>query len=230
MNGILLFLFLKGIYYLLWSLGFLLYGYYFYRKAKDRPLPWERLVENEEKRMAFFYRIASLFTDVPDLKEQVKRRKWLDFLLKSPEFKQSSTYNYLYPRTFFRSGGYFGLFIRLTVIGGLFVWALDGSYFAYGMAVLFMYLTGFQLISLWLHHDGVIWPSLYPVSTKIKKASFLKLLMNILTIQNFAFTICFIFSREWLRGLGLFILLGIFSFLFVYVYSKKRIEKRNHNE
>ena len=48
-------------------------------------LKWDLLIAQEEKRMASFYRLANLFTDVPKLKDTVKRRKWLD-IIHSTEF------------------------------------------------------------------------------------------------------------------------------------------------
>jgi len=68
--------------------------------------------------MMRLYRIANMFVDVPALKERVSRRKWLDFVLSM--IGEKRTYLYLYTRTFLRSGNYFGLYMRLLVIGGVF--------------------------------------------------------------------------------------------------------------
>ncbi|WP_019721770.1 ABC transporter permease, partial [Heyndrickxia coagulans] len=54
---------------------------YFYQLAQKRTLRWDALIEREQRRLMGFYRFANLFADVPELKGQVKRRKWLDPLL-----------------------------------------------------------------------------------------------------------------------------------------------------
>lgn len=227
LNGAIVFLFIKGSYILFVTslLIFISYGVYYHIRAKKSGLPWERLIENEEKRMVFFYQLANLFTDVPHLRNRVKRRKWLDVFLGRITFTKHHTYMYLYVRTFFRSGDYFGLFTRLTVIGGFLVWGMAGSYIGYIIAVLFIYLTGFQLLSLWKHHEAIIWTDLYPVSQVERKKAFLKLLVNISLIQNIIFTVLFLTSMEWVKGIGLFALLAIFSYCFVYLYCQNRIKK-----
>ena len=59
---------------------FIMAAYYqsFFMRTKKMGLKWDLLITQEEKRMASFYRLANLFTDVPKLKDTVKRRKWLD--------------------------------------------------------------------------------------------------------------------------------------------------------
>lgn len=227
LNAAIVFLFVKESFTLfaISLLILIIYGGYYHYRAKDCGLPWEKLIENEERRMAFFYQLANLFTDVPHLRNRVKRRKWLDLFLGSKRFSQNHTYTYLYKRTFFRSGDYFGLLIRLTVIGGLIVWGLAGSYLGYAIAVLFIYLTGFQLLSLWKHHEAVIWTELYPIGQNEKKRAFLKLLVNLLWVQNIIFTLLFMTAMDWVKGFGLFALLTAFIYSFVFVYCQNRIKK-----
>jgi ABC-2 type transport system permease protein len=64
-----------------------IYFAYFDNLTKRKGLKWDDLIENEENRMMQFYRIANLFIDVPQLKNTVKRRKWLDFLLRKITFR-----------------------------------------------------------------------------------------------------------------------------------------------
>ncbi|MEC5272265.1 ABC transporter permease [Caldifermentibacillus hisashii] len=227
LNGLLVFFYINKRFALfaIVCIIFVIYAVYFRNKMKNSGLPWERLIVNEERRMAFFYRIANLFTDVPQLRNRIKRRKWADMFMKSRRWTPSSTYSFLFVRTFFRSGDYFGLFMRLTVIAALLIWGLNGSYIAFAIAILFIYLTGFQLISLWKHYDAVIWPDLYPVGEDTKKKAFLKIMLNILWTQNIIFTVSFITSFEFQRGLLLFLVLSGFCYAFVFLYCKKRIEK-----
>jgi ABC-2 type transport system permease protein len=202
-------------------------GIYFYMlhiKTKNQGLKWDWLIDQEEKRMTSFYRFANLFTDVPKLKDPVKRRIWLDFLISRISFSQEKTYYYLFSRTFLRSGDYLGLFVRLTVIGILALYFISFGYGQVILAVLFLYLTGFQLLPLWHHHQNKLWLDLYPVELKYKLAAFRSLLMIILTIQTILFAIFIFIKGEVMIGLfELFVGIG-FSYFFVYFYSKTRLK------
>jgi ABC-2 type transport system permease protein len=193
-------------------------------RTKKMGLKWDLLIAQEEKRMASFYRLANLFTDVPKLKDTVKRRKWLDWLIKRISFSQDKTYDYLFARTFLRSSDYLGLFIRLTVIGGIALYFISFGAGQILLSLLFIYLTGFQLLPLWNHHQNKLWIDLYPVTQDHKTTAFHSLLMRILIIQSSIFTVIILFKGEWM--FSVFILLSglLFSFLFVNVYSKKRLK------
>lgn len=199
----------------------------FYARTKNSGLKWDILIHQEEKRMNSFYRIANLFTDVPKLKDTVKRRKWLDFFLRPIAFSQEKTYLYLFTRTFLRSGDYLGLFIRLTIIGGLAIYFLSFGIGQVLLAVLFLYLTGFQLLPLWHHHQNKLWVDLYPADSKFKQTAFYFLLMVILISQTVLFALIILIKKEWMSVLIEFISGGIFSYLFVYLYSKRRLKSDN---
>ncbi|WAA08709.1 ABC transporter permease [Fervidibacillus albus] len=225
-NGLFVYFYLEKVFFLFGVLAvvFLIYGFYFYKKNYGKPLPWERLVDNEERRMSTFYRFANLFTDVPQLKNEVKRRKWLDFLFRNVRYSENGTYFYLLTRTFIRSGDYLGLFIRLTVIGTIFLIGMEG-YIRLFVAILFMYLTGFQLWGLWKHHRSIVWTSLYPVDEREKDRSFVSLLARILIVQMILFVISLVAVGELVQGIELFIVLSLFIYLFVYLYTKNQLEK-----
>lgn len=207
-------------------LAFIMAFYYhsFYVRTKKMGLKWDLLIAQEEKRMASFYRLANLFTDVPKLKDSIKRRKWLDWLINRISFSQDKTYDYLFARTFLRSSDYLGLFIRLTVIGGFALYFISFGTGQILLSLLFIYLTGFQLLPLWNHHQNKLWIDLYPVSQNHKKVAFYSILQRILFIQTFLFTIIILIKGEWIFSLVVLISGLLFSFLFVNVYSKKRLK------
>ncbi|MDQ0973074.1 ABC-2 type transport system permease protein [Neobacillus niacini] len=196
----------------------------FYVRTKKMGLKWDLLIAQEEKRMASFYRLANLFTDVPKLKDTVKRRKWLDWLINRISFSQDKTFDYLYARTFLRSSDYLGLFIRLTVIGGFALYFISFGAGQIILSLLFIYLTGFQLLPLWNHHQNKLWIDLYPVTQDHKTTAFHSLLMRILFIQSSIFTVIVLFKGEWIFSLIILLSGLLFSFLFVNVYSKKRLK------
>jgi ABC-2 type transport system permease protein len=201
----------------------LLYGYY-KKQTSNKGLKWEQLIEDEEKRMNSFYRIANLFTDVPKLRDRTKRRKWLDWLFNAIPYRQELTFSHLYVRTFARAGDYFGLLIRLTVIGGAALY-----FFTYGpgqivIAILFLYLTGFQLLPLWNHHQNKLWINLYPVQESARKKSFTSLLLRILIFQSAIFAGIILLKGEVLFG-AILLAAGIaFSIFFVYIYSQRKLK------
>jgi len=201
-----------------------LYYYSFSARTKKMGLKWDQLIDQEEKRMASFYRLANMFTDVPKLKDTVKRRKWLDLLISRVSFSQDKTYLYLFSRTFLRSSDYLGLFLRLTVIGALGIYFISFGLGQILLSVLFLYLTGFQLLPLWNHHQNKLWVDIYPVASKYKTASFHFLLMIILTIQSIVFALFILVKGEMFISL-LTLFAGLaFSYIFVYFYGKNRLK------
>ncbi|MCM3767371.1 ABC transporter permease [Neobacillus niacini] len=207
-------------------IGFLMafYFWYFYSRTRKMGLKWDLLIDQEEKRMASFYRLANLFTDVPKLKDSVNRRKWLDVFVRSIPFAQEKTYLYLFTRTFLRASDYLGLFIRLAVIGVLGIYFISFGLGQILLGVLFLYLTGFQLLPLWKHHQNKLWVDLYPVAEASKQKDFQFLLMVIMSIETIIFATVIGIKGEVV--LALFELLAglLFSYVFVYFYSKKRIQ------
>ncbi|MEH7158162.1 ABC transporter permease [Neobacillus drentensis] len=201
-----------------------LYYLNFSNQTKKMGLKWDLLIQQEEKRMSSFYRLANMFTDVPKLRDTVKRRKWLDLFLNRIKFSRENTYLYLFSRAFLRSSDYFGLFIRLTVIGGLAIYFISFGMGQILLGILFLYLTGFQLLPLWNHHQNKLWVDLYPVEPKYKTGAFSSLLMIILTIQTVIYSLLVVVKGELLISL-LSLLAGlVFSYIFVYFYAKNRLK------
>jgi ABC-2 type transport system permease protein len=195
----------------------------YYKQTKKKGLKWERLIQLEERRMMSFYRLANLFTDVPKLKDEVKRRRWLDWITSSLPYKQEATFLHLFLQTFIRGGDYLGLWIRLTIIGGLILYFVTFGYGQILFVILFIYLTGFQLLPLWNHHQNKLWIQLYPVREITKKRSFQKLLFVVLSIQSLLLSVPIVMKGEWLVS-GIALVAGIaFSYLFVYQYSLKKL-------
>ncbi|MDP4163682.1 MAG: ABC transporter permease [Bacillota bacterium] len=199
------------------------YYAYFHTRSVKKGLKWDALISQEEKRMASFYRIANLFTDVPKIKDTVKRRRVLDIFLKGISYSPDKTFDHLFSRAFLRSGDYFGLYLRLTVIGGVALYFLTFGLGQILLAVLFIYLTGFQLLPLWNHHQNKLWVDLYPLRDNVKTRAFTLLLSTLLTIQGFIFA-ALVFIKGDVTAALLALLAGIaFIYLFVHFYSRKRL-------
>ncbi|GLB58809.1 ABC transporter permease [Cytobacillus sp. NCCP-133] len=224
-NAVFLYLLFSGaslIFLLAVGVLFVVLYIYFRARSKERGLKWELLIDQEERRITSFYRLANMFTDVPNLRDRVKRRKWLDWLLGSIPYKQEELFKNLYARTFLRSGDYFGLFIRLTIIGGMAIYFISYGMGQVLMVLLFMYLTGFQLLPLWNHHQNKIWVNLYPVHGGYKEKAFKQLLSAILSLQTLMLSLAVWANGDW-KGSLLSLAAGL---LFAYVYTHFYIQKR----
>ncbi|HDX9710014.1 ABC transporter permease EcsB [Bacillus cereus] len=214
-------LFIGGIVLLM-----VLYLAIMHQMVKGKPLNWEYLISEEGKKMMLLYRIANMFVDVPALKERVARRKWLDFILSI--IGEKRTYLYLYTRTFLRSGNYFGLYVRLLALGGVILYFIPFLYGRFIVSFIFLYLIGYQLLTLWKHHRMKIWLDLYPVRGEEKKKGFLTLLNAVLIIGSVIFTVIFALATKDFMMTGILLIVSIlFSIGFVYQYGAKRIERLN---
>lgn len=199
--------------------------YFYYKKqTKDKGLKWEQLIEDEERRMNAFYRVANMFTDVPKLRDRTKRRRWLDWLVNIIPYKQDLAFSHLYLRTFARSGDYFGLLVRLTLIGGAALYFLSYGPGQILFALLFMYLTGFQLLPLWNHHQNKLWVGLYPVPENARKKSFTSLLLGIMIFQAAVFAGTVFIKGDLILGAIVLASCIAFSLFFVYFYSKSKLK------
>ncbi|MGD6965415.1 ABC transporter permease [Rossellomorea vietnamensis] len=205
----------------------ILLGYLFYFKlsVKEKSLKWDVLISLEEQRMLLFYRMANMFTDVPKLKGKVHRRRWLDGLLNTIKYQQKQTFTFLYARSLLRTSEYFGLYIRLSLIAMVILFFSDTLWLGIAIGLLFMYLTGFQLIPMYKRFDYKIWVSLYPAAQGIKKQSFQKVVLWSLIVQAILFSIALLVSGQW-AGSALMLAAGLlFSFVFSFSYLIQRLKK-----
>ncbi|KAB7704954.1 ABC transporter permease [Bacillus aerolatus] len=228
LNGLLLYFVFSGasiLFILIVAALMAAYLAYFKKIFKRMALKWETLVQLEEKRMAAFYRLANLFTDVPHLRGTVKRRKWLDGLLGSVPFDSAGTYTYLFRRTFVRMNEFFGLYIRLTVIAALIIGFSDQAILQLIISWLFIYLTGFQLLPMIRRHEMKIWVSLYPVAEERKSTSLLSLIGRLLFVQAIIFSAA-AWAGHSITHAGIVLAAGLaFAFFFAKVYAPSRLNK-----
>ncbi|QHE51350.1 ABC transporter permease [Pontibacillus sp. HMF3514] len=202
--------------------GVMMYDYTLAKKR--RGIAWDVLIEKESARMQAFYRIANLFTDVPHLKKTIKKRHWLVRLLKEPiSHASGNSYDYLYRITFVRSSDYLGMYLRLLVIAGALVYYVPNIWVKLGFAFLFLYLSGFQMMTLWQHHRHLDWLELYPVPLEQRKSALLKWLFQLLLFKTFVLGVVFLFLWN-LLGLA-FVWIGgaLLSYVLVYKYLSKRL-------
>ncbi|HLS34955.1 MAG TPA: ABC transporter permease, partial [Bacillota bacterium] len=214
---------LNIIFALLGTIVFLAMYLFAYRRAKKQDgISWDVLVENDLRSRQFFYRIANMFTDVPHIKSPIKERKWLVRLISRVPFEQKQTYNFLYRLSFARSGDYFGIYLRLLVIGGIFIYLIPNLWMKLAVMLLFLYLSSFQLVTLYDHYRTIIWVDLYPVESVIRQESLVQLLIQLTVIKTIIFSMLFLITT-YFASFILALAIGIlFTFLFVRGYLERK--------
>ena len=80
---------------------------------KQSGLNWTEAIAAENKRQQSILKFFSLFTNVKGITSSVKRRAYLDGILKRTKKDKEHTWYNLYLRAFLRSGDYFALSLRL---------------------------------------------------------------------------------------------------------------------
>lgn len=162
---------------------------------KHQGLAWELLIEKDQQRLHMFYRMANMFTDVPHLKSKIKKRHWLVSLINRYPLNKKHTYDYLYRIAFIRSGDYLGMYVRLTMIGGLLIWFVPHEWMKLIFSFLFIYMTTFQLMTLYHHFRTQIWLDLYPIVEAVRKQSVKKWLFQLAYIQVAIFTVIMLMTQ-----------------------------------
>lgn len=190
---------------------------------KQAGIVWDVLLEKDQNRMQSFYRIANMFADVPHLKNRVKKRQWLVGLVNRIPFRQTFTFDYLYRITFIRSADYLGMYIRLLVIGGLLIYFIPNSWMKMIFALLFLYLSSFQMMTLYQHHRTVIWLDIYPVSNHQRKQAVLKWLYQLTFIQLVIFALLFLVIGDYLGAVTTLVAGALFTYLFIIGYVKRKL-------
>jgi len=160
---------------------------YLSRATKGRTWKWERLIAEEQRAARAFYRLANLFTDVPEWREESRRRRWLDPLLRLIPYGQRNVFFHLYARTFLRASGYGGLYIRLTVIGSVLLAVIDHEYVQAALVFLLLYATVVQLAALPHRHRHSLWTQLYPLPQTQPADAAVRLFSILLAGQNTVF-------------------------------------------
>lgn len=191
---------------------------------KQAGIAWETLIENDQHRLASFYRFVSMFAEVPHLENRLKKRRILGRLVnRFVPFSHDATYAYLYRLSFIRSSDYLNMYIRLTIIGAIVIYFVPNVWFKLAFVLLFLYMTSFQMISLFHHYRTNIWIDLYPIKEELREQSFLMFLGRITILQAVVFSIVFIILEDYTFLFYALIVGLVFSYTFIHLYVKRKI-------
>ncbi|KFN01628.1 permease [Bacillus clarus] len=193
-------------------------------KQPTKRIGWEYIIEQEEKMDIRFYQFANFFTDVPQLKKQVKQRKWLTSWIEPILHKKRATFFYLNMLSFLRANDYFGIYIRLSIIGSFIIYFIPNIYVKGAITYCIIYMTAMQLHSLWKYFSGNIIVALYPIHTDERTNQFLSLIFTITSIQLAIFSVFILIATVQLLHVFIIIIIGILWIQFIIIpKTKKRI-------
>ncbi|MCT4432398.1 ABC transporter permease [Lactococcus cremoris] len=196
-----------------------LLAYQIWRFQNSGLLDWSGLIDLEEARKTGTLRLFSLFTNVKGLKSHSHRRKYLDFLLT----KTKRTYEYLFTRSFLRSGDYLGLTIRLLILSILSMIFVKNGIVAIVMVVVFNYLLIFQLLSLQTTFDYQLLTRIYPLKKAAKTAG---LRMIIIRVMMFVTIVELVLSLIFVRPFFLTLVILLVNFLLTKFYVRFRLKNK----
>ena len=126
-------------------------------------LDWDYIIAQESKRKQVLLRFFALFTQVKGVSNSVKRRAYLDFILKTVQKVPGKIWQNLYLRSYLRNGDLFALSLRLLFLSLLAEIFIEQSWIATAVVVLFNYLLLFQLLALYHAFDYQYLTHLFPL-------------------------------------------------------------------
>lgn len=142
-------------------------------------LDWDYVIAQESKRKQVLLRFFALFTQVKGVSNSVKRRAYLDFLLKTVQKVPGKIWQNLYLRSYLRNGDLFALSLRLLLLSLLALLFIEQSWIATAVVVLFNYLMLFQLLALYHAFDYQYLTQLFPLEKGEKEKGLKQIVLGV---------------------------------------------------
>lgn len=131
-------------------------------------LPWHSLIEYEEDLTQRQYKMINMFTDVRGLKDNVRRRRFLDRVIEVTDRKlnHDTMFLYLFKRNFLRSKDAFWIIIRLVIIGSVFIWLIHQPIVGMLIGLFTVYIIVLQSSQFYKQQAYQLWPQVWPVDER----------------------------------------------------------------
>lgn len=201
------------------------------KTLESSQLNWEKSIQVERKRMKRLYSFFNLFTDVPGLSSDVRRRKYLDGLLNRIKKTSENTYLYLYARVVARGSEYSSLTIRLILVGMVLLFFTKSFWLMVILGSLFIYLLGFQLIPIYHAFDYMLMTQLYPISYKLKHNAVLFIIRSVIGIMTLIFSLVVVVALpNKLDGIKLALVFVMVFVLLSWSYLPMKLKKMEKME
>ena len=186
-------------------------------------LDWDYVIAQESKRKQVLLRFFALFTQVKGVSNSVKRRAYLDFILKAVQKVPGKIWQNLYLRSYLRNGDLFALSLRLLLLSLLAVIFIEQSWIATAVVVLFNYLLLFQLLALYHAFDYQYLTQLFPLEKGEKEKGLKQIVLGVgsavLLLELLVGAVVFQEKIALLALVGA----GLFLQLFYLPYQLKRV-------
>ena len=142
-------------------------------------LNWDYVIAQESKRKQVLLRFFALFTQVKGVSNSVKRRAYLDFILKTVQKVPGKIWQNLYLRSYLRNGDLFALSLRLLLLSLLALLFIEQAWIATAVVVLFNYLLLFQLLALYHAFDYQYLTQLFPLEKGEKEKGLKQIVLGV---------------------------------------------------
>lgn len=195
-----------------------------YLRVRGRRINWRRAVNLESDRMTGVYRFFNLFTDVPSVQGQVKRRRWADGLINW--LGNSDPWAYLFSRGLIRNTEVSGLLFRLTILGMLMAFFIPVAWLNTLLVVLMVYLIFVQLVPFYDQFDQIAFTHIYPIKVATKLRAFKQISQKLMLIVAILLSVSSVgMHLNWSLTLLNLVLTIIESYLLTHYYLNYRIKK-----
>lgn len=197
---------------------------YFFSPTK-LTIDWRAAVKMEDDRIYSVYRFFNLFTDVPKVQGNVKRRPWANGLIRRLTVP-GHPWSYLYARGLLRNTDISGIVIRLTLLAMVVAFVVPITWLNSALVVLLIYLIASQLMPLFDQFDGNVFTHLYPVPFAQRRADFSRLLVRVTALVAALIILASLgMTLNW-RQFGVNLVLAVIEVvLLTRLYFRARIKK-----
>lgn len=175
-----------GLGYILWAMS----------QRRKRWIQFDYVVHQETLREAKFYRLVSIFADVPDQKVTVSRRQYLDWFLKQMGTLNQSRYGYLYMRVLFRNDAYAGIWLRVMIFVAVMLVFAPSPIFAVLLGAIGYILTLVQLMPLMKHYQRHPIQKIYPNRAGSQVETFRMTMTIIIGLQTAVYALVYVFAAS----------------------------------
>ena len=145
----------------------------------ENGIDWDYVIAQESKRKQVLLRFFALFTRVKGVSNSVKRRAYLDFILKTVQKVPGKIWQNLYLRSYLRNGDLFALSLRLLLLSLLAVISIEQAWIATAVVALFNYLLLFQLLALYHAFDYQYLTHLFPLEKGEKEKGLKQIVVGV---------------------------------------------------
>lgn len=153
------------------------------QQLNQKQIAWLALITAENNRQRRLLQFYNLFVDVPGVGGQIRQRRYLQGLISWWSAKQDNVDGRLYLQAFVRRSDYSYIWLRFVIFGAVLLALIAQIWLLGVLALLFIYLTGYQLLPLYHHFDNNALYRLYPRLGKSRQQAFFHILAPLLALE-----------------------------------------------